>query len=236
MSSILPLHDRNQHISSCIVTSNDNLLQVCWSTGVQFIENTNSFTSPNGITCKQLYRDAVHPNKRGASALAISIKRNYSSPVLRSPDTQHGRRKQQQSALHTVRASSPDSVSSPPPPPFTLSNFPHLSPLAARQGENSSQPVHSQRELKSPHYQPPSNVSRPTRPSPIHFETTPPHPFPPVQRYGPPPHSYQPATQPLPPYPPASRPPVPPGSGEGPLSGNERRLALSLLTRLLSVY
>ena len=80
MSSILPLNDMNQHITACIKNSNASLSVVCWLTGVTFIDNTRSFVTPDGTTKQMFYSDTIHPNTRGTSALAIGIKRHYSSP------------------------------------------------------------------------------------------------------------------------------------------------------------
>lgn len=86
MSSILPHRDQHEHITACINESNDNLMQLCHQQHIDLVNNDVSFFTIRGDIKTRWMRDALHPNNRGTSALAINIKRSFSGNI---PENKH---------------------------------------------------------------------------------------------------------------------------------------------------
>jgi hypothetical protein len=80
MSSILPYNQHNPHIASCIHDTNRSMEEACkQQPDVDFINNDNAFYTRAGDLKTGWMKDAIHVNERGASGLAIQIKRHYST-------------------------------------------------------------------------------------------------------------------------------------------------------------
>ncbi|KAK7483270.1 hypothetical protein BaRGS_00025437, partial [Batillaria attramentaria] len=84
ISSILPLNTQQQ-TDPCVADSNFCLSEVCESLQVKFIDNDSVFYTRTGEVKSGWYRDAIHPNVRGTSSLAINMKRAFSD---RTPSRQ----------------------------------------------------------------------------------------------------------------------------------------------------
>lgn len=79
LSSILPHRDDHAHIDFCISESNLRMDQICKQSAMAgFIDNDAAFFTRNGEVKTGWMRDAIHPNIRGSSGLAVSIKKSYS--------------------------------------------------------------------------------------------------------------------------------------------------------------
>ena len=76
LSSILPFNGKNKHVANCIDTTNDVMYHVCWETYTGFIDHDESFYTRDWSIKNMWYRDAIHPNKRGTSELARTMKRS----------------------------------------------------------------------------------------------------------------------------------------------------------------
>ena len=63
-SGIVPARGRHT-ASTAIRHSNTNLQAVCRDMGVMFVDHTPNFTAPSGAPKMALYKDAIHPNKKG---------------------------------------------------------------------------------------------------------------------------------------------------------------------------
>ncbi|KAK7497602.1 hypothetical protein BaRGS_00011242, partial [Batillaria attramentaria] len=77
MSSILPMNTEQQ-TDPCVADSNFCLGEVCISLQAKFIDNDCVFYTRTGEMKSSWYRDAIHPNVRGSSSLAINVKRAFS--------------------------------------------------------------------------------------------------------------------------------------------------------------
>ena len=113
-SGIVPARGRHT-ASTAIRHSNTNLQAVCRDMGVMFIDHAPNFTAPSGAPKMALYKDAIHPNKKGTVCLALSL----------FP----------QKITHSHHAS-PPAISSladyPPLTPHRVRNFPPLTPRRVR--------------------------------------------------------------------------------------------------------
>ncbi|KAK7461595.1 hypothetical protein BaRGS_00038639, partial [Batillaria attramentaria] len=77
MSSILPMNTEQQ-TDPCVADSNFCLGEVSISLQAKFIDNDCVFYTRTGEVKSSWYRDAIHPNARGSSSLAINVKRAFS--------------------------------------------------------------------------------------------------------------------------------------------------------------
>jgi len=78
LSSILPHRDNHAHINTCINDSNFYMKQACEQANVEFVDNDLAFFTKTGEMKTGWMRDEIHPNVRGSSGLAVSIKWAYS--------------------------------------------------------------------------------------------------------------------------------------------------------------
>ena len=101
--------------STAIRHSNTNLHAVCQDMGVMFVNHTPNFTALSGAPKMALYKDAIHPNKKGTVCLALN---------LFPPKNTHNQH------------ASPPAISSladfPPLTPHRVRNFPPLTPHRVR--------------------------------------------------------------------------------------------------------
>ena len=67
-SGIVPARGRHT-ASTAIKQSKTNLQAVCRDMGVMFVDHTPNFTAPSGAPKMLLYKDAIHPNKKGTVCL-----------------------------------------------------------------------------------------------------------------------------------------------------------------------
>lgn len=81
MSSILPHKDCHPHITSCIVQSNKNMQAASEQAGSHYVNNDLTFYTLSGQLKTGWLRDSIHPNTRGSSGLAVSIKRHFSATL-----------------------------------------------------------------------------------------------------------------------------------------------------------
>lgn len=83
LSTIIPPVSRQSSLAKTVSVSNLHLLDLCHSEGISYIDNTNTFTTSNGLPKKALYHDDVHPSRLGTARLACNIK-NGSLPFCLS--------------------------------------------------------------------------------------------------------------------------------------------------------
>lgn len=81
LSSVLPYKDSQPHIYACIAVSSKKKQEFAGKQmGAYLINNDLAFFTLTAQVKTGCMRDAIHPNNRGSSGLAVNIKRHYSAP------------------------------------------------------------------------------------------------------------------------------------------------------------